>query len=126
MDITPDTTLDESTKSREFFEPWHPEVGQRVRVRLSGECRRPLHPEAPARAEGGVEYGHPEEFDGAIGRVSDALKVYGLIAGFDYIQEVLDWNAKYGHYYNVEMEMPWPGGWSDGCFAAIELEPIDE
>ena len=113
MDITPDTTLDESTKSREFFEPWHPEVGQRVRVRLSGECRAPLEP-LSGGLRVGATYRHPQEFDGLSGTVIETRdKFY----------------ENSGHQYHVQLDTHvWVNGepfWLDH-FAAIELEPIDE
>jgi hypothetical protein len=36
---TPVTLLSDEPQDQTFFEPWQPKIGDRVRVRLNGECR---------------------------------------------------------------------------------------
>lgn len=110
------------------WEPWRPEIGQRVRIRLSAECQsRGYHAAPPpsvsddelremmrARVDVASRYardewstGHPDVVDGIEGSVTD-------------INRALD----YGHFYRVMFDV----AIGDGAFigmdmAAIELEP---
>lgn len=101
----------------DFYEPWHPEVGQRVRVRLSGECNLPTRAGTPSAH---MQPGHDVKFDGLIGTVTDR----SLICDDD--REFLD---HYGHLYEVEFDIPVLIGntvFQAEDLAAIEIEPIDE
>lgn len=97
--------------SVDVWAPYAFAVGDRVRVRLSGECR------VQWWTESGVEDGHPIGFDGMTGRV------VGLYSESDPRRP---WAAT--HQYGVELEdgpvwgcgMPWFGGY----FAAAELESL--
>lgn len=94
--------------SAQYWEPWTPEVGQRVRVRLSGECQF-------AEQNGGAHTVYIEPFseDGVIGRAVPAVWPTALEAGHAYFVAFEDGQgaASSGR-----------GGW----YAAMELEPIGE
>lgn len=99
-----------------FYEPWQPKVGDRVRVRLSGECQAvciyyrragaPLHKNIPDGRIGTVVEGHPM-IDANDARL----------------------HARDGHTYPVEFDdaVLAPYGFIVGShFAATELEPLDD
>lgn len=52
------------------WEPWQPKVGDRVRVRLNGECHRRYHVMSLLGTHSDVRYGHVPEEDGRIGTVA--------------------------------------------------------
>ena len=92
------------TAENRFFEPWTPKIGQRVRVRLSGECQF---------------WGHRHVFreDGAIATV----------------ERIVPLDRNHGHGYEVLFDKPWPCDPNDSDtqligspYAAIELEPVDD
>jgi len=100
------------------IEPWHPQIGNRVRVVLNGECRIRSHPECHEFARGLV--GHMAEEHGRIGVVVEPEPM---------LSEDVAWFSAQGHPYLV---------WYDESFevaeytvicdfyAAIELEPLDD
>ena len=94
----------------EFWEPWTPQVGQRVRVRISAECNIEYPPDADAvRFSGHAVFGHPSVLDGMVGKV---------ISGF----------YSHHHPYNVHFSdrYEWLDKlWCCHSFAAIELEPVE-
>lgn len=95
----------------EYWEPWKPEVGQRVRVRLSGECNFKGEPASACEEFGG----HWAETNGHVGKVVE-------IDGSDILSEQ-------GHRYLVHFPRLFrlPSGEHFNCsdFAAIELEPVE-
>ena len=112
--------------TRDYYEPWHPQLGDRVRVRLSGEC--PVTPpEAEFKPESFTasvmreidwpEKGHPEQLDGVEGTVDKITHE---------MDDVVDW--WHGHWYGVWFDQPvkFEGGiLCHGLgFAAVELEPL--
>lgn len=112
-------TTDESTEQR-FYEPWQPQIGQRVRVRLSGECQW-KYPEIGLT--GG--FGHAPEMDGRTGVIRKHpcpdMERVAHDAQVD------------GHGYNVQFdgelityELAIEHVWLSQCFAAIELEPVSD
>lgn len=108
MDWQPSVVLVDEDEPR-YVEPWQPRIGQRVRVRLSGECT------------GGAEQRHiPAHGDcnGLIGTVLEFGRAGTLTLGATELFER-------GHRYYVEFG---DGGWfaPGGIFAAIELEPTEE
>lgn len=113
-----------------YWEPWRPEIGQRVRVNLGGECRTTTVEERPSpllnddalrglmldRAERGVIEptgeqiaGHDPALHGVVGTVTDICRDDGMA----------------GHYYRVMFDRNvMPGDHIGADMAAIELEPI--
>lgn len=114
----------------DIWEPWVPEIGQRVRVRLSGECRvekqlvtPPPHvsdDEVRRRTFAGEDVAtiysvtkhhtdHPEQFEGET----------GTVALVDRSEELS------GHYYRVMFDrLVQPGRYLGVDLAAVELEPV--
>jgi hypothetical protein len=100
-----------------IWEPWRPEVGQRVQIRLSGECQ---HEATSVHLVTGVEmgraYGHPADLDGRTGQVGVAPTPSDL-----------SWSD--GHVYAVYLDEPLLV--ADGvrvvglALAACELIPLD-
>lgn len=95
------------------WEPWQPEVGQRVRIRLSGEC-----PIEYRHAEAGYDrirkviepVGHNPDESGRVGTVSAVQR-----------------EERGGHYYMVDYDrLLWQDDmwWAGAVYAAIELEPL--
>ena len=93
----------------EFWEPWAPVIGARVRVRLSSECDLHVMAADPAVVN---------KMDGQTGRV--IARVSGV---------------RKGHPYDVAIDRPFravhavtkrEGVVRSGLFAAVELEPIGE
>ncbi len=115
----------------EIWEPWRPEIGQRVRVRLSAECKTECHGAAPpptvsddelrtmmrAGEDVSTKYyrdewiaGHPEGFDGARGMIVSIDRQAGMA----------------GHFYRVMFdETVEPGAYIGGDLAAVELELVN-
>ena len=50
------------------WQPWTPQVGDRVRISVSGECRASNQPDSPL-SRAGVTTGHAPEEDGMTGTV---------------------------------------------------------
>ncbi len=97
--------------SEKIWEPWTPEIGQPVRIRISGECELVGAPGTPAGDAG--ERGHRPEEDGRTGVVIEhplGINAAGLDAQ--------------GHRYRVRRDGPLIGGYRAGVYAAIELEPL--
>lgn len=95
-----------------FYEPWHPQIGQQVRVRLSGECQftYPLE-----YTDARLVY-HWPQLDGAIGTVIEPQRH--------------EHECHESHRYAVEFRSrvlieagDIPHYCAAQCFAAIELEP---
>ncbi len=96
----------------EVWAPWQPKVGDRVRVRLSGECRIECLPLSPQGMAGLL--GHPNTVNGQVGTI---------IAG------ELAYYVHRGHPYKVQFDDPfqWNGrAWPSTHLAAVELEPLEE
>lgn len=109
-------TIEHEQAEQRFYEPWQPTVGQRVRVRLSGECRRKLTDGVGKQI--GRRFGHHESFDGIGGVVTSPL-----------FASHSEPNSSQGHPYLVlfESDVTIDGHECVGdYFAAIELEPIDQ
>lgn len=112
------------------WEPWRPEIGQRVRIRLSAECQAVMHAAAPPPtvsddelrnlmsrgvdvatmfARDNQETGHPRCLDGVRGEITAVYRD----------------DAALGHYYRVLFDdVVGVNMYIGGDFAAIELEPI--
>lgn len=110
---------------RDLDRPWVPEnarpfvVGDRVRVRLSAECRKRVLVRSviTGKVVNGRGVGHRVESDGQIGTVIDWLPLFGP-------------PKKRTHNILVRYDHPIPLGGSQfsengGGFAAIELELIE-
>lgn len=101
-----------------LWQPWQPKPGDRVRVRLSGECRAELPPECAGRLYGLV-FAHEGIPDGVTGTVV-AMEGYGPnLAHFERI----------GHTTAVSFdERVRVGGieWKEVEFAPSELEALGE
>ena len=94
-----------------IWEPWTPTIGQRVRIRVSAECRARWNDSPDC-------IGHPETFDGRTGVFDEDDQGQGHLPPPE---------TQATHPYGVTFDEPvwfdrywWGGGW----FAAIELEPI--
>lgn len=103
----------------EFWEPWHPKVGDRVRVHVSGECTfhhlgnghiTPEHDLLDVIRSGGL--GGPG-FQGANGSVGTVQHICSDDDGDGHLYYVSDTEA--GHWKQV-----------DDFFAAIELELLPD
>ena len=95
------------------WQPWTPQVGDRVRVRLSGECRRENDPNSPLSGAGVLE-GH-------------TLLRHGMTGTVDRLCRHSDC-VRYGHVYTVILDEPIRLGddeYRADCFAAAELEPLE-
>ena len=96
------------------WEPWQPQVGQRVRLRISPECE-PHHDE---------DFNYSWDYSFALPaalRSGHSGTIIGLVGGVF---------ADLGHPYHVEFDDPiqvpwWNGGLVATKCAAIELEPIE-
>lgn len=96
------------------YEPWRPRIGQRVRVRLSGECQF-VYPSGTK---------HFAVSDAAIGTILNGLP----FANCDHSDH------QTAHRYCVVFEPPvlveqigtYRHWLHSQCFAAIELEPLEE
>jgi hypothetical protein len=89
----------------EFYEPWQPVIGSRVRYRYQPEC-----PGVYGMLPGDLpQAGHPPEYDGLVGTVYEIFR-YGV------------GDASNGHRFLVRLD---EGSLTRAiCAAAIELEPI--
>lgn len=104
--------------AEQSWEPWTPQLGQRVRVRLSGECREHF-----TAYQDDTPYFRPvphyAEEDGRVGAVTEVRQ------------------DEQGHRFYVDFEEPFRlrrryelfRGWVSprlmgACYAAIELEPL--
>jgi hypothetical protein len=110
----------------EYWEPWTPKVGDRVRVHLSGEC---------------LGY-HASEQDGVLGTVDDIIDFADIEADNATAptpEDVITREDIAGHIYSIVYDAPisirlskWEValGFSpyeeDDLFAAAELEPIKD
>lgn len=98
------------------WEPWAPKVGQRVRVRLNGECQ--LRPCSGSYYEQIGQQGHPEYENGLTGTVTN------------FYRPDSDFLAAQGHTVDVEYDFdnrPEIGRGRrarGGSYCALELEPI--
>ena len=111
------TALHDSETTPQFWEPVTFKVGNRVRVRLSGECQLEHQQDGPAHRRGHIDRGHAPEEDGAIGTV---------LAYRD--SPSTDWVAAQGHCIRVEFDdlvvikgHPYSGSY----YAAAELELLE-
>lgn len=101
MDMPPDA----------YFEPWTPKIGDRVRVRLSGECQYSVR----LGTSGPAIQGHSAGEDGVTGTVIEWPLAAWMRVG-------------QGHDFAVEYDGPIE---SEGLtmrgaeYAACELEPLD-
>jgi hypothetical protein len=93
-------------RATDIWEPWRPEIGQRVRVRISAECREDW---------GRGPEGHPSWADGLTGIVVDK----------PYCVQNANPQALARHPYSVLLDEDGPGGTYGLRMAAIELEPIE-
>ena len=95
----------------DFYEPWTPEVGQRVRVRISAECQ--VRPDPGSGADRSGVIGHVEWEDGLTGVVMP--------------HPVGEAMAAQGHRYMVKWDQERildDERFNASPYAAIELEPI--
>lgn len=98
-----------------FYEPWCPLIGQRVRIRVSQECRVRPTDDSPQGLLG--DLGHGAWEDGLTGIIGDTEG--------DPIEEEL---VRQGHRFLVWWDRPQPyaGVMTHGAtYAATELEPLD-
>ena len=92
----------------EVWEPWLPEPGTPVMVRISDECPLP-HQEWEHRRTGTVT------------EIPDATCL-----GWEFKQLATEKHPTMrGHYYQVEYDKRAPTGSHGAMYAAIELEPIE-
>lgn len=117
--VDPEAT---SGDSGAFWEPWVPAVGQRVRIKLSAECRygdRQRRDSAAAR--NGFPPGHADFEEGLTGFVLDSWFVKLINPG---------WPEDPAHRFMVmwDHQAELPNGETVNCssYAASELEPIDD
>jgi hypothetical protein len=99
------------SEQQDYYEPWVPAVGQRVRVRLSGECRTPPHPESAAARVGNV--GHAPWTDGITGVVMSDDNPY-MGEGHRFL---VAWDESYWY------AQQWC---TSAAYAAVELVPLDD
>lgn len=97
-----------------IWEPWKPEPGQRVRIRLSAECDVQFWGPLALR-------GHPSEFEALTGTVLQPTPYPSLAPWLN------------THPYFVELDTPitvqlgdgyFPAPAEGNYFAAVELEPL--
>jgi hypothetical protein len=100
----------------QFWQPWQWKVGDRVRVRLSGECQLEYHDLSPAKRIAGICNGHLSAEDGLTGTVVE----YGNSP------DIHAFAVKQGHPYSVQWDRNIRTGrfhWGGSNYAAAELEP---
>jgi hypothetical protein len=110
---TPVQPLSDEPQDLAYWEPWQPKIGDRVRVRLSGECNvigpgreDPFSPVASAMA-------HPAHQDGVVGIVTQC---HSACTG----------GGAHAVGHHIRVEYLHPRGWRHmGHFAACELELLD-
>lgn len=93
-----------------YWEPWKPKVGDRVEVRVSGECGWRGDPGSAAEQRG---EGHPAWMDGKTGEVVEIDPTPGA--------------AAVGHRYLIDWDVPHVEGWRTfvgSAYAAAELLPL--
>lgn len=105
-----------------YWEPVTFQVGDRVRVRLSGECLATAHPRSEAALRGVTDIHFANE-NGRIGTITDPPT-------HRRIDPVMEHYVSQGHRYLVtyDVEFRHPAMWGarpDGMFAAAELELIE-
>ena len=116
------SSRNETDASIDIWEPWVPAVGDRVQVRLNGECRLLFgcalnHNDGPlVSLNGGPRIGHDDIEHGAIGTV---LRILGT-----YFQGRATRIDEHGHRFCVVFDAP-RGPWWGSTYAAVELEPIE-
>lgn len=112
-----------------FLEPWTPAVGTRVRVRLSGECRRRALKGGNGEQRLGLKYGHLDVFDGMTGVVIDHRLHPDYISQTPERRQLIDDHfMATGHPYTLVLDSPFRingFGVEGDTFAAIELEPAE-
>lgn len=103
----------------EYWEPWQPQVGQRVRVRLRGECPYSVNTAFQQRGHEGC---HSPCADGVVGTVaSTQFAARGLDTAHHY-QVALLVECRRDHEI-PQGQKPCYADW--GHYAAIELIPVD-
>ena len=109
---TTSSALPSAERARgEFYEPWTPAIGQRVRIALNGECGLTGPAGSPAGDNGIV--GHDAEEHGRLGVIRDpAILNPSMVAQ--------------GHRYLVRRSGPPINGFSAGWYAAVELVPLGQ
>lgn len=121
---------DSETAPPRFWEPVTFKAGDRVRVRLSGECRVPIWPKSWG-ASNGEQWMHSsfgESYaNGLTGVVADPFDQYPFIDE-ELIAEAVAYYVEHGHPYDVIFDEPIffqnivnHGG----MFAAVELELLE-
>lgn len=113
------------SEPRPYWQPWTPRVGQRVRVRLSGECAaRQHHHDTDARRVTLGPGGHYATEEGREGVIVACTR-----------QLCAEWRRDHwGHGVHVIYDEPFEIELADGsaakaigqAYAAIELEPLEE
>ena len=110
--------LTDEPQDQDFWEPWQPKIGDRVRVRLNGECRfetsgfnrygvpskrYPTHREWENGKTGTVI---PCRFITSHGFCSHASDGRGhwIVVQYDIVEDHPDINTIAGHYAAVELE----------------------
>ena len=100
------------------WEPWTPKVGDRVSVRLNGECKHKFAARSARSHQIFRGVPHAREHDGLTGTV---------------IERPSHWPAvpMTSHRYYVRFDVPpvtsyWGGVTTMAPFAAIELEPLED
>lgn len=103
----------------ELWEPWVPEEGQTVRVKLSGEC--PVHTQCDYEPK-------PVAIDGRVGYVVADIRTPGRLEQTA-ADTVVNYLIGHGHWWFVRFDEP--VGLVDGVlinadeFCAAELEPVE-
>lgn len=104
---------------QQVYEPWSPRLGDRVTIRLSGECRAlEDHKGEILPCSGGAPIiGHPPQQHGRSGTIRLRCDDFPCPHGY----------ALGGHGYVVVYDVPYATSriWLGGHFAAIELDPLD-
>lgn len=93
-------------------EPWHPKIGDRVRVRLNGECQLQFPATAPGRLA------DHESFDGYTGTVVQPPWNLDPVA--------IAFLGSQGHSYAVKFDPGQSTVWAGDFFAACELELLED
>lgn len=116
-------TIHEETQPK-YWEPVTFKVGDRVRVRLSGECT-----EAPALGCTAQRLGQPlheDDENHLTGTIIDDDTVIAQRLGRDsQVRIAINYYRSIGHTYNVLFDEAAPTGITVGAYAAAELELIE-
>ena len=94
------------------WQPWTPKVGDRVRIRLSGECQAEVQAGSPMHRAGMLS-GHVPDEHGMTGTVD-------MVNSREYVRDQ--------HPYLVQFDRPLFLGNDCSCgdlYAAAELEPLE-